>query len=81
MDTLSHAFFQNGFNILDCGLINNDNDIEITVKKRKNLNISKDYLIVESLIKDLQIIISEYKDKKKNMHYWNSTKMSRNSRS
>ena len=70
MDTLSHAFFQNGFNILDCGLINNDNDIEITVKKRKNLNISKDHLIVESLIKDLQIIISEYKDKKKKVAVW-----------
>mgnify|MGYP001355722605 CR=1 FL=1 len=51
--------------MLDCKLINNDNDIAIIVQKKKQLNLVEQYSEVEVLIKDLQNIILEYKSQNK----------------
>lgn len=69
-DTLRFAFEKNGFEILDCYIINNDNDIAIIVKKRVPLDISDQYIEVEDLIKNLQHTISEYTSKEKKVAVW-----------
>ena len=68
--TLSFAFEANGFNVLDCGLINNENDIALVVQKKEKLDISQQYVEVETVIKDLQKIISDYKLKNKKVAVW-----------
>ncbi|MDD5698415.1 MAG: class I SAM-dependent methyltransferase [Victivallaceae bacterium] len=68
--TLTFAFEANGFNVLDCGLINNENDIAIVVKKKKSLDISQQYVKVETVIRDLRKIISAYKSKNKKVAVW-----------
>lgn len=68
--TLSFAFEANGFEVLDCGLINNDNDIAIVVKKKKRLDISRQYVNVEKVIKKLQEIIHLYTTKNKKVAVW-----------
>ena len=77
-ETLKYAFEINSFEIIDCELINNDNDILAVVKKKENIekrqnfkkpiqiNLSKDFEEVKILINDLQNIVSKYtKDNKK----------------
>ena len=77
-ETLKYAFEINSFEIIDCELINNDNDILAVVKKKKNIkkkqnfkkpiqiNLSKDFEEVKILINDLRNIVSKYtKDNKK----------------
>lgn len=68
--TLTHAFETNGFEVLECRLINEDNDIAVTVKKRKPLNLTEDYKDVEALIKDFRNIIADYKSKGKKVATW-----------
>lgn len=68
--TLTYAFETNGFDVLDCNLINNDNDIAITLKKKKRLELSDQYVEVEALINDLQRILNEYKSKNKKVAVW-----------
>lgn len=68
--TLTYAFEVNGFDVLDCNLINNDNDIAITVKKKKRLELSEQYVEVEVLINDLQKILNDYKAKNKKVAVW-----------
>jgi 2-polyprenyl-3-methyl-5-hydroxy-6-metoxy-1,4-benzoquinol methylase len=68
--TLPYAFEMNGFDVLECKTINEDNDIAITVKKKEKLDISGQYIEVESLIKDLQKIMAEYRSKKKRIAVW-----------
>lgn len=68
--TLTYAFTANGFDVLECQTINEDNDIAITVKKRETLDLSSQYTEVETLIKDLQRIIAEYKSKNKKIAVW-----------
>ena len=63
--TLTFAFESNGFDVLDCSLINNDNDIAVIVKKKEQLNLTEQYSEVELLIKDLQKIIAKYKAQNK----------------
>jgi 2-polyprenyl-3-methyl-5-hydroxy-6-metoxy-1,4-benzoquinol methylase len=81
IDTLKNAFEDNGFNVLECDLINNENDILIIVKKasHKNakkildvvkINLKNDYIEVEDLITNLKKIIKDYKDQNKKIAVW-----------
>ena len=68
--TLTYAFEANGFDVLECQIINEENDIAAIVKKKEALDISKQYVEVEALIKNLQQIISDYKSKNKKVAVW-----------
>jgi len=80
-DTLKKAFNNNKFDVLECSLINNDNDILAIVKKnskKKNyvlqnvdkINFENDYKEVENLILNLKKIIIDYKKKNKKVAVW-----------
>jgi 2-polyprenyl-3-methyl-5-hydroxy-6-metoxy-1,4-benzoquinol methylase len=68
--TLAYAFEANGFDVVECQAINEDNDIAITVKKREALTLSHQYGYTEELIKDLRSIIADYKSKNKKVAVW-----------
>jgi 2-polyprenyl-3-methyl-5-hydroxy-6-metoxy-1,4-benzoquinol methylase len=68
--TLAFAFEANGFDVLECETINEDNDIAATVKKREALSLAGDYSAVESLIADLRRILGECKSKGKKAAVW-----------
>lgn len=68
--TLTYAFEANGFEVLDCFVINEDNDIAVIAKKRKPLNLSADYQYVDSLIKNFQKIVADCKSKNKKVATW-----------
>ncbi len=68
--TLRFAFEANGFDVLECKMINEDNDIALIVKKKQMLDISEQYAEVEGVIKNLQKIISEYRAKNKKIAVW-----------
>ena len=68
--TLPHAFESNGFDVLDCQTINNDNDIAVIVRKRKKLNISRGMGEMEHLIETLRGIISCYKARNRRVAVW-----------
>jgi len=69
-NTLIYAFEANGFEVLECKLINNDNDIAVTVRKKTPLNISRQYEEVEALIKDMREIIAGYKVRNESVVVW-----------
>ncbi|HBA61360.1 MAG TPA: methyltransferase [Elusimicrobia bacterium] len=58
--TLPHAFEANGFEVVDCRLINEENDVAVTVRKRPALEISAQFAEVEALIRDFRRLVSEY---------------------
>lgn len=68
--TLAYAFEANGFEIMDCLTINNDNDIAATVRKKKVLNLSEGYECVDLLIDDLRRIVADYKSRNKKVAIW-----------
>lgn len=68
--TLKYAFESNGFDVLECQPINNDNDIAVTVKKRADLKLAEEYGAVDSLINDFKDIVREYKSKNKKIAVW-----------
>lgn len=68
--TLTFAFEANGFDVLDCKLINNENDIAVTIKKKEEMSLVEQYIEVETLIKDLQRIIADYKSRNKKVAVW-----------
>jgi len=81
MDTLKNAFIKNKFDVIECNLINNDNDILIIVKKSSKENIikkitidkidlKKNYEEVETLITNLKKIVQEYKLNNKKIAIW-----------
>ena len=81
MDTLKNAFYDGNFDVLECKLINNENDILIIVRKNKNkvknkiFNIKKviiqnDYEEVEKLINNLKNLIQDCKRKKMKVAIW-----------
>lgn len=81
-NTLQILFEQNNFEIIECNLINNKNDIQILIKKSKKkkksslenspktLELRKDYQEVEKLISDLQRISKKYKSEGKKIAVW-----------
>lgn len=68
--TLTYAFQANGFDVLECQIINEKNDITAIVKKREVSDLFKQYNYVNYLIKDLQHIIADYKSKNKKVAIW-----------
>jgi SAM-dependent methyltransferase len=83
VDTLKNAFNNNKFDVLECSLINNENDILIIVKKNpkkniekylniKKINLENDYEEVNNLITDLKKIILDYKKKNKKVAVWSA---------
>ena len=81
IDTLKNAFQNNKFDVLECSLINNKNDILIIVKKNSKkinedklqinkIDLKNDYDEVEKLIKDLKKIVQEYKLNNKKIAIW-----------
>ena len=68
--TLEHAFEANGFEVLDCRIINEENDIAAIVKKRGMIDLSQEYVSVDFLIKDLRRIITDCKSKNKKVAIW-----------
>ena len=81
IETLKNAFNDNKFDVLECSLINNENDILIIVKKNsqkkikkrldiKKINLENDYKEVEKLIINLKKIIQNYKEKNKKIAVW-----------
>ena len=68
--TLTHAFEINGFDVLECSLINEENDIAVTVKKKAKLDISEQYSEVDALIRDMQNIIANYTNQNKKVAVW-----------
>lgn len=80
---LKFLFKKNLFKILECKLINNNNDIQIIVKKIinnknlqtnvhkfKKLDLFKKYKKVNNLIKKLKSIVKQYKKDKKKIAVW-----------
>jgi SAM-dependent methyltransferase len=81
IDTLKKIFYETNFDVLECDLINNQNDILIIVKKRQNkvihtietikkINLKDNYKEVENLIYDFQNLIKNYKKKNKKVAIW-----------
>jgi SAM-dependent methyltransferase len=68
--TLTIAFEGNGFEVLECYAINEDNDIAAIVKKREITDLSGQFSEVEALAKDLRKIVAGYKSKNKKVAVW-----------
>ncbi|KKU98164.1 MAG: C-methyltransferase, partial [Candidatus Wolfebacteria bacterium GW2011_GWE1_48_7] len=58
--TLTHAFEANGFDVLECRIINEENDIAATVKKREALNLFGRRGPMHLLINELQRLVATY---------------------
>ncbi len=70
--TLTYAFESNGFKVLECWMINQDNDIAVYVQKKSALDLSSRYIEVETLIKNFQKILAEYKARGKQIAIWSA---------
>jgi SAM-dependent methyltransferase len=68
--TLTHAFESNGFDVLACEPINEDNDIEVMVKKRGALDVSPQFGEVEALLEDLRQLIAERRSRGQKVAVW-----------
>lgn len=68
--TLTLAFEANGFDVLECRIINEENDIVAVVKKRESLDLSEQYGHVSALIEDLQRIAMAYAAENKKIAVW-----------
>lgn len=68
--TLSYAFERGGFEVLECDIVNEDNDIAAVVKKKEALDVSGQFSEVEELIKNLQQIVVDYKSQNKKVAVW-----------
>lgn len=68
--TLAYALEKNGFEVLECYTINENNDIAAVVKKRKALDISGQFSEVEELVKNLQRIVADYESQNKKVAVW-----------
>ena len=68
--TLAYAFEKNGFEVLECYAINENNDIAAVVKKKEALDISGHFNEVEELIKNLQQIVADYESQNKKVAVW-----------
>jgi len=69
-NTLSAAFEMNGFEVLSCQTINNDNDIEVIVRKRQNLDLSPYVAEVDQLAAELSALVDRYTCEGKKIAVW-----------
>lgn len=70
VETLSFAFAQNGFEVLECTTINEDNDILAVVRKRRLLDLTRDCVEMRNLIGQLHRIVLEYSAAHKKIAVW-----------
>jgi len=68
--TLAHAFESNGFDVVACETINEDNDIEVLVRKRGALDVSPQFGEVEALLAELRRIIAERRSRGQKVAVW-----------
>lgn len=68
--TLTYAFEANGFEVLDCRTINEDNDIAVTVRKKKLLDLTRARESVDILIDELQRIIAYCRSRNMRVAVW-----------
>jgi 2-polyprenyl-3-methyl-5-hydroxy-6-metoxy-1,4-benzoquinol methylase len=68
--TLQFALEMNGFTVLDCYTINDDNDIIAVIKKRMLIDLTDAYNDVNQLIISLKEIDDEYISQKKTIAVW-----------
>jgi 2-polyprenyl-3-methyl-5-hydroxy-6-metoxy-1,4-benzoquinol methylase len=68
--TLAHAFERNGFEVLDCRAINENNDIAAVVRKRRPLGLSCQFSPVDELAENLRQIVARYKTENKKIAVW-----------
>jgi SAM-dependent methyltransferase len=68
--TLRLAFENNGFDVLNCELINNNNDILAIVKKRTPLHIHDHIAEVDQLKSELNKLVNQYADHGKKIAVW-----------
>jgi 2-polyprenyl-3-methyl-5-hydroxy-6-metoxy-1,4-benzoquinol methylase len=68
--TLRYTFEKNGFDVLECYTINEDNDIAAIVKKKEILDISEQFSEVKELIRNLQQVVADYKSQNKKVAVW-----------
>ena len=70
MQTLRFAFEKNGFEVLECHTIHNDNDILAILRKRPLLTLADQYHDVEELIRELRQIVSRYRARHSKVAVW-----------
>ena len=68
-DTMRRAFESNGFDVIESEIINDENDIAITVKKRKFTNISG-IGDVDELVESLRNFVEHFRINKKKLAVW-----------
>jgi SAM-dependent methyltransferase len=68
--TFTFAFEANGFEVLNCQTINEDNDLALTVRKRKPLDLTNQYNDVETLIGTLRALALDYQAQGKKLAVW-----------
>ena len=68
-DTIRRAFESNGFDVIDSKIINNENDIAITVKKRKFTDIPG-IDDVDELVDSLRNFVEQFRINKKKLAVW-----------
>ena len=68
--TLTSAFESNGFDVLDCEIINEENDIAATVKKRELRDISSHMAAVDAVVRELQQAVGTYTSLGKKVAVW-----------
>jgi SAM-dependent methyltransferase len=69
-ETLRFAFARNGFEVLDCRTIRNDNDILAIVRKRRPVSYAGRYGEVDALIGELRAVVARYRDRNRPVAVW-----------
>lgn len=69
-NTFIFAFEANGFEVLSCQTINEDNDLALTVRKRQRLDLTDQYRDVETLIGTLRTLAIDYRSRGKKIAVW-----------
>ena len=68
--TLAHVFESNGFDVVSCRTINDDNDVAALVRKRRPLDLSDRFGEVEALIADLRRVVAERRARGQKVAVW-----------
>lgn len=68
--TLTYAFESNGFEVVECQTINEDNDIAVTVRKKRRLDLAVAREGVNILIRELQDLIADCASRNARVAVW-----------
>jgi 2-polyprenyl-3-methyl-5-hydroxy-6-metoxy-1,4-benzoquinol methylase len=69
-NTLTHAFESNGFEVLESQIINEENDVAVTIRKKKAIELSGQFSEVTELINNLKTLVTKYKNNNKKIAVW-----------